>query len=201
MATEVTLSEGPGFMRRPLLPRRGSDACHRWKKPRLSYSKWRWLLHGEALPLQDLHGTSPSSEAQPVSTGLHLTIEQQQEVPQGPMSPKGTAPYEPIQSLFHFQDQPTPLTGFPPTGQLSFERTTSPQQADQPAISPSTSSPPQQRQHLPGTQEKGGRRDLRRRNHGSAEHYGYQKSHKFVVLVVVMVPSVGMACITHPAAL
>lgn len=139
---------------------------------------------------------SPYSEAQPISMALHLTIEQQQEVPQGPMSPKGTAPYQPIHSLFHLQDQQTPLTGFPPTGQLSFETTTSAQQADQPAISPSTFSPPQQRQHLPGTQEKGGRCDLTRWNYGSTEHYVYQKSHKFVVLVVVMVPSVGMACIS-----
>ena len=86
--------------------------------------------------------------------GFHLTVEQQQKVPLGLMSPKGTAPYQPTLSLFHFQDQQTALTAFPLTEQLSLERATSPQQADQPAISPSTSSPPEQGQHLPGTQEE-----------------------------------------------
>ena len=126
--------------------------------------------------------------------GLHLTVEQQQEVPLGSMSPKGTAPYQPTHS--HFQDRQTPQTAFPPTGRLSFDKTTSPQQADQPAISPSTSPPPEQGRHLPGTQETGGRRNLRGWNHSSTEHCGYQKSHKFVVLAWVMVSSVGMACIS-----
>lgn len=75
--------------------------------------------------------------------GLHLTVGQQQEVPQGSMFPERINSLSGQPSLL----QDSSALGGPPVRH---------QAGDQTAISPSTSSPPEQGQHLPSTQEKEG---------------------------------------------
>lgn len=117
MTTEATLREWLGpTKRRPLLPGRRSSACCHWQRPWMLCSKWMQLQHEAALHLQDPPSRSIYGKAWPVSMGLHLMIEWQQEVPLSLISPEFTAPYQSTHSYFQFQDQQTSPTPFPSTG-------------------------------------------------------------------------------------
>lgn len=149
-----------------------------------------------------IYKTPPSrsiyGKAWPVSMGLHLMIEWQQEVPLSLISPEFTAPYQSTHSYFQFQDHQTSLTPFPSTGRAQLWKDHL-CQAGRRSASHYPFLPPQchsKENTLLAHRRKRGKCDSRHWNHGGTEHCEYQKSHRFVVLAVVVVPGVGMACIS-----